>query len=298
VCRLRRGQAPPAVAVTVSRPWLGTARIDAHVHLSHWWPEVERTGYRADLDFSVAGLLREMDLNHVDRALVIQLFQAPSEPEALREGRRSLGESDGRLLPVATVDPGRGKEEVAAVVRLWDGEPRLVGIKLFPGYLPFYPHDRRLDPVYEFAHRRGLPVLLHQGDTLDGLGLIKFARPLEVDEVAGRFRDVRFVLCHLGNPWIDEAAELVYKNENVFTDTSGLLGPPSSPYFERAFAQARDRLEGAIITSGRPERFLYGSDWPLEELRSALRLVEELNLSEADRSAILGGNARRLFRLE
>jgi uncharacterized protein len=275
----------------------GAGRIDAHVHLSRWWPEVERTGYRADLDFSVKGLLHEMDLHQVDRALAIQLFQASSESEALAEGRRTFEESDGRLLPVATVDPGRGKVAVESVLRLWEGERQLVGIKLFPGYLPFYPHDRRLEPVYEFAHRRGLPVLLHQGDTLNGLGLIKFARPLEVDEVAGRFRDVRFVLCHLGNPWIDEAAEIVYKNENVYTDTSGLLGPPSSPYFARAFAQARDRLEAAIVSTGRPDRFLYGSDWPLEELRAALRLVEELDLASSDRAAILGGNARRLFRL-
>lgn len=273
-------------------------RIDAHVHLSRWWPDVARTGYREDLDFSVTGLLHEMDLNHLDRALAIQLFQAPSERDALREGRSIYEESRGRLLPVATVDPGRAGAEVDAVLGLWESEPHLAGIKLFPGYLPFYPHDRRLDPVYEFAHRRGLPVLLHQGDTLGGLGLLKFARPLEVDEVAGRYRDVRFVLCHLGNPWIDEAAEIVYKNENVFADTSGLLGPPSSPYFERALGQARERLEGAIVSTGRPERFLYGSDWPLEELRSAVRLVEQLDVSEADRAGILGGNARRLFRLD
>jgi len=238
-----------------------------------------------------------MDRNHVEYAVAIQLFQAPTEAQALEEGGHWFRKSQGRLLPVATVDPSRGEGSVASTLRKLEKESDVRGIKLFPGYRPFYPHDPRLDPVYEFAHRRNLPILLHQGDTLDGLGLLKFARPLEVDEVAARYRDVRFVLCHLGNPWIDEAAEIVYKNPNVYADTSGLLGHPTSAYFERAKQQVRDRIEGAIVASGRPDRFLYGSDWPLETLHDAVGLIEELDLAQADRTAVLGGNARALFRV-
>lgn len=272
-------------------------RVDAHVHLSRWWPEVRRTGYRDDLEYTVDGLLSEMDRSGVDLALAIQLFQAPTTGEALGEGRATFARSRGRLLPVGTVDPTQGAEAVLGSVQLLEAERVLFGIKLFPGYRPFYPHDARLEPVYELAHRRRIPVLVHQGDTLDGLGLLRFARPLEVDEVAGRYRDVPFVLCHLGNPWIEEAAEVLYKNANVYADTSGLLGPPSSPYFERAFMACRERIEQAIVASGRPERFLFGSDWPLEELTTARRLIDELEIEERDREGILGANAERLFRL-
>ncbi len=273
-------------------------KIDAHVHLSAWWPEVRRTGYRPDLDYTVDGLLAEMDRHGITHAVAIQIFQAPSLREALDEGRRWSEKSKGRLLPVATVDPTQGEDGVSAALERLEKEPRLVGLKIFPGYRPFYPHDARLGPLYEFAHRRGLPVLIHQGDTLDGLGLLKFARPLEVDEVAGRYRDVRFVLCHLGNPWIDEAAEVVYKNPNVFADTSGLLGSPRAPYFDRAFEQARERVESAVVASGRPDRFLCGSDWPLESLESAFTLVEGADLEPEHRALLLGGNAKTLFKLD
>jgi len=278
-------------------PRAGPPRVDAHLHLSRWWPEVRRTGYRADLDYTVQGLLREMDQHRIDYGLAIQLFQAPSTEEALSEGRETLERSGGRLLPVATVDPTLGGASVAASLRRMEEERHLVGVKLFPGYRPFYPNDKRAEPIYEFAHKHRIPVLFHQGDTLDGLGLLKFARPLKVDEVAGDYRDVRFVLCHLGNPWIDEAAEVVYKNPNVYADTSGLLPPPTSPYFERAVEGCRERIENAVISSGHPERFLHGSDWPLEGLGTAVELVERLDLDEADRRAILGGNAQRLFGL-
>ncbi len=284
-------------SVPARSPRTRAPRIDAHVHLSAWWPDIRRTGYRPDLDYSVAGVLREMDRSRVDRALAIAMFQAPSEVEALSEGERLYAESQGRLLPVATVDPTRGEGSVRETLEAIERSAHVVGIKLFPGYRPFYPHDPRLEPVYELAERRGLPVLIHQGDTLDGLGLLKFARPVEVDEVAGRFRGVRFILCHLGNPWIDEAVGVLYKNPNVYADTSGLLGPPASRYFSRAVAEARRRLALAIVGAGSADRLLYGSDWPLEEIRVAVGLVKRLALDPTDREAILGGNASRLFSL-
>jgi uncharacterized protein len=270
-------------------------RADTHLHLSRWWPDLTHTAYRADLDYTVAGLLREMDANGIDFGLVIQVFETPNARAGLTESRSLLETSGGRLRPVATVDPTKGASSIEETLSLWEHEEGLAGIKLFPGYLPFYPHDPRLAPVYEFAHRRGVPVLVHEGDTMHPDGLVKFARPIELDEVAVRYRDVRFVLCHFGNPWVEEAAEVVYKNENMYVDTSGLLAHPSAPYFARMVEQCRARLLTAILSIGSADRVLYGSDWPLEELRVATDLVDGLDLSLADREKILGGNARRLF---
>ena len=270
-------------------------RVDSHLHLSRWWPDLAHTGYRPNLDYTVRGLLAEMDGAGIDAGLTIEIFEAPNPTEALAESRATAEASHGRLRPVVTVDPTKGSASIADAIALWEHEPGLAGVKLFPGYQWFYPHDPILGPLYEFAHRRGIPVLIHQGDTLDRAGRIKYARPIEVDEVAVRYRDVRFVLCHFGNPWIDEAAELVYKNENVYADTSGLLAHPSAPYFPRMVEQSRQRLQQAIFTIGSVDRILYGSDWPLEQLALAVRLVEGLDLPLEDRAKVLGENARRLF---
>jgi len=272
-------------------------RVDTHLHLTRWWPDLAHTAYRAGLDYSTEGLLAEMDSAGIDLGLVIQIHEAPSANEALAESRSLVDASGGRLRPVVTVDPTRGEETIRTALALWESDPTIAGIKLFPGYLPFYPHDPRLAPLYEFAHRRSLPVLVHQGDTLDRKGLVKFARPIEVDEVAVRYPDVRFVLCHFGNPWVEEAAELVYKNENVYADTSGLLAHPSAPYFPHMVEQCRRRILQAIYMIGSCERVLYGSDWPLEELRLAVELIDRLDLPAPDRARILGENAVRLFRL-
>jgi len=273
-------------------------RVDVHLHLTRWWPDLAHTAYRADLEYNSASLLEEMDAARIDFGLIIQIVESPDAEEALIESRTLGAASGGRLRPVVTVDPTRGEEVVRAAVALWEREPSIAAVKLFPGYLPFYPHDARLAPLYEFAHRRGVPVMIHQGDTLDRKGLVKFARPIELDEVAVRYPDVRFVLCHFGNPWVEEAAEVVYKNENVYADTSGLLAHPSAPYFERMVEQCRRRILTAIVSIGSAERILYGSDWPLEELRVATGLIEGMDLPAADRDRILGENAVRLFRLD
>jgi uncharacterized protein len=270
-------------------------RADTHLHLSRWWPDLARTGYRPDIDYTVKGLLDEMDANGIDFGLAIQIVETPDAKSGFTESRSILKESGGRLRPVVTVDPTKGNAAIEAALDLWENEDGIAGIKLFPGYRPFYPHDRRLAPVYEFARKKGLPVLVHQGDTLHKDGLLKFARPIDLDEVAVRYPDVRFVLCHFGNPWIDEAAELVYKNENMYVDTSGLLAHPSAPFFPRMVEQCRERLTAAILTVGSTDRILYGSDWPLQELSESVGLIDHLDLPREDREKILGGNARRLF---
>ncbi len=272
-------------------------RIDVHLHLSQYWPDPPETFYRRDLDFSVRGLLAEMDALGISQGLLLPEEHAPTVEESLRESNESFRASGGRLLRVGTADPTRGAAEIQHAVELWEKTPGLVALKFYPGYRRFYPHDPRLFPAFEFARRRGLVVMFHQGDTLDPLGLLKFARPIEIDEVAVRFRDVRFVICHFGNPWIDEAAEVVYKNENVYADTSGLVWSPRVPYYGRMIEQARTRIGNAIRSIGVADRVLYGSDWPLVSLEVAVGIVTGLDIDEDDRLRILGGNARRLFRL-
>jgi len=273
-------------------------RVDVHLHLSRYWPNLSRNSYGPEVDFTVPGLLRELDGERIGFGVLLQLESAPTVEETLREGEEMFTKSGGRLLRTATVDPTLGEAEVARAIALWEKAPDLVAVKLYPGYRHFYPDDRRLDPVYEFAHRRGIPMMIHQGDTLNPDALVKFARPIHVDEPAVRFRDVSFVMCHLGNPWIDDTAEIVYKNPNVYTDTSGLLGPMHLPYFDRMIERSRERIAGALEYIGGPDRVLYGSDWPLLRIDVAVSLIGGLPIPSEDREKILGGNARRLFRLD
>src|SRR5262249_23542831 len=127
------------------------------------------------------------------------------------------------VLPIGIADPTRSDAEhlgqVAAV--LASGQVR--ALKAYLGYLHYGPDHHGYFPYYELAARFGIPFVFHTGDTYLPRAKLRFAHPLQVDDVAVDHPDVRFVLAHLGNPWLTEGAEVVYKNVNVWADLSGLL---------------------------------------------------------------------------
>jgi len=96
-------------------------------------------------------------------------------------------------------------------------------IKIYLGYVHQYAYDKKYEPAYELAEKYDVPVVFHTGDTNSRRAKLKFADPLTIDEVAVDHPKVRFVIAHCGNPWIESAAEVAYKNPNVFLDGSALL---------------------------------------------------------------------------
>jgi uncharacterized protein len=273
------------------------SRVDVHVHPSRFSVYGAAFAERNRIEYTPNGLLREMDTAGIGWGVFLCPRLAPTLEAGLENVNEVAEASAGRLLPTGAVDPTRGEPEVARALELWSRNRQpLRGIKLYPGYLPFDVTDPRLEPVYEWAERHRVPVWVHQGDTSDPDGLIKFARPIFLDEVAVRWRSVRFVLCHVGNPWMEEAAEVTYKNENVYTDTSGLLNPFALNYAGQ-IQRMRTRLYHAILAVGDVRKVLYGSDWPISSLADAIGLVEGLELPEEDKESILGGNARELLGL-
>ena len=49
---------------------------------------------------------------------------------------------------------------------------------------------------------------------------------------------------------------------------------------------------------GDAHRVLYGSDWPLESIETAVSVIAGLDVPAEDRELILGENARALFRID
>jgi hypothetical protein len=92
------------------------------------------------------------------------------------------------------------------------------------GYPHFGPEDPGYVPYYKLAEKYDLPVIVHTGDNWSTTAKVKYAHPLRMDEVAVDFPHIRFVLAHFGNPWLVDAAEVLFKNvKNVWAHLSGLF---------------------------------------------------------------------------
>jgi predicted TIM-barrel fold metal-dependent hydrolase len=137
--------------------------------------------------------------------------------------------------------------------------------------------------------------MIHSGDTYAPTGKVKYSHPLHVDEVAVDFPRVKFLICHLGNPWFRDCMEVVYKNDNVYTDMSGLTLGNFTDRFE---AYMRQQLKEMLLWGVNPNKVLYGTDWPLATMESYLQFMDELALTPRDKEMMLHENAASLFKLE
>lgn len=262
--------------------------IDCHVHLNNYHEQVA-----VSLDESLANLRSAMTDAKIDHALVLTSYLVtPNRPSTAAVVAAVKGIPELSVIAGISYSNYRQRDlrELADFL-----EAGLVkGLKLYPGYEPFYPHDRRLQVVYDLAEEFDVPVMIHSGDTYSAKGKLKYSHPLEIDEVAVDHPNVKFVICHLGNPWLTDCMEVVYKNANVYADFSGLVLGEFNESFEEYMS---DEIRDVILYAGDPGRFLFGTDWPICSMRSYVRFVDQLGLSPDVYTQIMSENCRRLFKL-
>lgn len=154
---------------------------------------------------------------------------------------------------------------------------RVKALKVYLGYLHFEPGHANYRPFYELAARHNVPVILHTGDTYSPVARLKYAHPLAIDDLAVDHPKTKFVIAHLGNPWLTDAAAVIYKNVNVWADLSGLVvGDTWRQPDEEAADRLNDLRAGVLRAyrySERPNRFVFGSDWPLVDIRAYRDLI-------------------------
>ncbi len=204
------------------------------------------------------------------------------------------------LRPIGIADPTRTDAEHFRKVELILASGVVVALKGYLGYLHFEPAHANYRRYYELAAKYRVPVMFHTGNTYSPKAKLKYAHPLGVDEVAVDHPDCRFVMCHLGNPWMTDAAEVIYKNVNVWADLSGLMvgdeGAFVSEDGREAAAELAHAIRRAMNYSERPNRFVYGTDWPLAPMTAYREFIKDAVAPE-HHEQVFEENARLLFRV-
>jgi uncharacterized protein len=271
--------------------------FDCHVHLSEDPRDLLRAfakinGFVYDLD----ELLSLMEENDVVTGLLLSPpldngFPLPNE-NILSLCHRSKD----KLLPVLTLqEPTENSvEECLRLARKYKGEIR--AFKILLGYQPIYPDAEIFSKLYDYAEENVLAVMFHTGDTATSSGSLKHSHPLNLDALANHHPELRIVICHFGNPWIFDTAELIYKHPNVYADISGLF-VGSSGYSRKYLRSLTQRLSEAIYFVGSSEKVIFGTDYPIETFADAIDLTRSLDVSKEEVDKILGENAKKLFSL-
>ncbi|MDX1778834.1 MAG: amidohydrolase family protein, partial [Thermodesulfobacteriota bacterium] len=123
-----------------------------------------------------------------------------------------------------------------------------------------------------------------------------FAHPLGIDDIAVEYPAVNFLIAHLGNPWLMDAAEVIAKNKNVFGDLSGFVaGVDDYDYLTK---YQMPRMKEAIEWIGDTSRLLYGSDWPLTPMKEYINYIRTLFPDHDDQEKVFYKNALQFFQIK
>jgi uncharacterized protein len=277
--------------------------IDVHVHAVP--PRLPGAGPLSPVlgespDAVAAQLRREMTAAGVTHALAMGAWRGGDDDPLGVAATLRIAEIVPGLSAIGIADPTRDDTDHQRGVETALATGRVIALKAYLGYLHYGPDHPNYTPYYEMAARYNVPFFFHTGDTYSPCAKLRFAHPLLVDDVAVNHPDVRFILAHVGNPWTLEAAEVVYKNVNVWADLSGLVVGDASAF------KAEDRLDllndlraavqRAYRYAERPNRFLYGSDWPLVPMTAYRDFVATL-VPAVHHDLVFTENARGLFGL-
>lgn len=207
----------------------------------------------------------------------------------VRRNRWTLEAADPALLPFIGLDPSvmtpaEMRDELEACV-----EAGARGVKLHPIVQRLPPATAALWPVYELCQELGLPVLFHSG-FLGRSEWNAFARPSGFVDVLQAFPDLRVVLAHLGRGHFDEAVALAERFPQVVFDTCAVVTTAAVPW----------RLDDAdavrLLRQIGIGRVCFGSDYPwFDPAADAAHVAALSGLTEGERAAILGDNARRVL---
>jgi uncharacterized protein len=253
------------------KPWLDALTdalppmplVDAHTHIGRHDP----SGFAVDLE----QLTGSLDLIG-GRAVVFPL----SEPAGYRQANLTCAEaaasSDGRLSAFVRLTPDQApddllEEGLAAGVR---------GVKLHPASDEFAIDDPRLQDVYARSDELQLPVVVHAGPELDGVGetALKLCR---------RYPGLRMVLAHCALTDLGWIWRHVEETPNLFFDTSW-WGPTHLL---------------ALLELVPPGRILNASDLPycspLSSAFTTLRCGIQAGLDHDQLASVAGGQCIRLL---
>ncbi|OLD29019.1 MAG: amidohydrolase, partial [Thaumarchaeota archaeon 13_1_40CM_2_39_7] len=261
--------------------------IDCHVHLNHY----EGTKY-LPLEERKELLLHTMQDGNVDHSIILSSYKVnPDRPST--EQLIEISKKHDNLSVVAGFSIDGHNDDDFQDCRKWLKDGLIRGMKLYCGYEHYYPYDKRYQRVYDLCIEYDVPVMIHTGDTFSSKGKLKYSHPLNIDEIAVDNPELKIIICHIGNPWIQDCEEIIYKNKNAYADISGLVLGEFSHYFEDYMV---DKVREFLNYAGEPRYLLYGSDWPLSSMDSYLNFAAKLELTQHSRELLMFRNAKSLFK--
>lgn len=279
----------------------GTTAVDTHAHVWRlaegdysWlsapqWAPIQR-------DFTVHDLEAELASAGIGGVVLVHALQSDAENEELL----SAADSSEAVLGVVGWTPLANAQRLRTRLEELTQRPAFRGVRHMVGWS--LESDLLASGGVVAASR-----------VLADFGLVAEVMPAaisDVDDVVELARcapDLQIVIDHLAKPGLDghdfdrwaAVMTTAAREPNIATKVSGWTTPPGP---HASGTKLRPLVEHVVETFG-VDRLMYASNWPVTLVAGSYRWMWEetqsalSGLSSAERAAVLGGTARRLYRL-
>ncbi len=246
-------------------------------------------------------LLSSMDRAGIDLSVVMPVATNPEQvvkvnDSSLRNNEKYYYERhDRRIMSFGCMHP-LFADYRSELKRL--SERGIKGIKIHPVYQETDIDDVSFLRIIECAAENDLIVLTHAGLDIGFPGVVHCS-PKMCQNVIKQIGDFKFVLAHMGGwrNW-EEVPELL-AGSCAYIDTSFSseeIEPLSDGYWDDKDIKMLDASGyEKIIRAFGTDKVMYGSDSPWTEQKDSLEFVKNLQFSDEEKNAILGGNAAGLL---
>ncbi len=266
--------------------------VDAHVHLfpdpvfDALWKWFDTHAWPVRYKLRTPEVIRFLLSRGVSHVVALHYSHRAGMARVLNQYIAEVCRTEPRVIGLATVFPG----EPGAVQILEDAfAAGLKGVKLHCHVQCFAPDAPELHALYATCAKHGRPLVMHAGREpksnsykVDPYALCAVER---VERVLKDHPTLKLCVPHLGADEFEGYLKLLDRHENLWLDTT-MMGANFFPI------DVPLRLFAA-----RPERILYGTDFPNIPYAwdRELKHLTALKLPAHDEASVLGGNALRLF---
>jgi len=224
-----------------------------------------------DRRHDAATLLAAMESAGVAEALCMH-FGAIRHDAALGNDRLyEICRRHPRLHPVAVVNPSMHSGVSEEIRR--SAEAGACALRFTPGRQGWAVDSEAFARAWDVVAEAGLPGLVEVGGTGEATRLARLTASC----------DAVLVLANISYGTLGEAIAVMQRYEHVALEACRLVTPGVVEYLVRT------------VGSG---RLLFGSGAPAWEIVPTLEMIRQADIAEEDRKAMLGDNARRLFKLD
>ncbi len=245
-------------------------------------------------DGTLAGLKAGAKDAGIDLSVIQPVATKPGQVSSVNELAAGLNGQDG-IVYFGCMHPDF-EDYRSELQQLRDAG--IKGIKVHPVYQGANIDDARYLRIFECCAALGLWVLTHGGDDIGFPGLVRCS-PEMCRSALRQVPGLKMVVAHMGGwrNWERVAENLL--DTGAVLDTAFSIGnivPLDDTYYDdKDTALLSDEQFCSLVATFGGERVLFATDSPWSDRKAEVARIKAMPLPEAEKAAILGGNAEKIL---